>query len=240
MRNLTVDVIAAAGNKLWKELVGSPNGKPDVPIKVRYIALGFTGVEAGENGQKGIEAFLRSRTPGSAGEASKDEVKQKPPSSSVAPVLKRKRSSSPRPSGSSSKLKTGEDEGTSNAPNDIDVQRGNSSEPPPTHSYMCDRCRKRLSLEDGADTASYTSEEREEKLARLRSEHDDYHVALELSRASGPSLTISSSLRPSVQNKDHNAKQLKKKAKTLKKSEQEEKKKGAGEEGIAKFFVKKS
>lgn len=236
-KNLTVDVIVAAGTKLWKELVGSPNGKPDVPINVRHIAMGFTGVEAVEHGQKGIEAFLHARPPGSVGEGSKDEVTSKPSSSSAATVLKRKRSSSPGPSGSSSKLKTSEDDAPSNATDDINVPQDNSSESPSTHSFMCDRCRKRISLEGDADDMSYTPSEREEKLARLRSEHDDYHVALELSRASGPSLTISSNLRPNLQSKDHSAKQPKKKTKTAKKSEGT-KKEGA-EEGIARFFVKK-
>ena len=52
---MTVDGIAAAGDKLWKELVGT-----DVVTKVNHIGLGFTGLESSEIGQRSIEGFLKA------------------------------------------------------------------------------------------------------------------------------------------------------------------------------------
>jgi DNA polymerase eta len=52
---VTVDGIAAAGDKLWKELVGT-----DVVTKVNHIGLGFTGLESSEIGQRSIEGFLKA------------------------------------------------------------------------------------------------------------------------------------------------------------------------------------
>ncbi|GLB40498.1 putative eta dna polymerase [Lyophyllum shimeji] len=54
-REVTVDTIAAAGDKLWKELVGS-----ELATKVTSVQLAFTGVEGAEAGQRSIEGFLTS------------------------------------------------------------------------------------------------------------------------------------------------------------------------------------
>jgi len=48
-------VIASAGDKLWKELVG--NG---AKMNISHIALGFTGIDVAEAGQQSIENFLKS------------------------------------------------------------------------------------------------------------------------------------------------------------------------------------
>jgi DNA polymerase eta len=56
-RNLTVDSIASAGDRLWKELVGDSK-----IIKVTSVQLAFTGLEATESGQQSIEGFFK--TPG--------------------------------------------------------------------------------------------------------------------------------------------------------------------------------
>jgi len=53
---VTVDFIAAAGNKLWKELIGT-----EVVMKVTNVSLSFTGIEEAEAGQKSIEGFLKRR-----------------------------------------------------------------------------------------------------------------------------------------------------------------------------------
>ncbi|KAJ4480070.1 eta DNA polymerase [Lentinula aciculospora] len=53
-QEVTVDVIAAAGNKLWKELVGNVTGH----IKVTNISLGFTGIETTDASQQSIAGFL--------------------------------------------------------------------------------------------------------------------------------------------------------------------------------------
>ena|ERR1700722_17066279 len=54
---VTVDVVASAGDRLWKELVGTGDDKP---IKIRTVQLGFTGLMAAEGGQKTIEGFFKT------------------------------------------------------------------------------------------------------------------------------------------------------------------------------------
>ncbi|KAF8624512.1 hypothetical protein AX15_005827 [Amanita polypyramis BW_CC] len=54
-REVTVDVVASAGNKLWKELIGD-----NADVHVTYVALGFTGIDIAEVGQQSIESFLRA------------------------------------------------------------------------------------------------------------------------------------------------------------------------------------
>ncbi|KAM6504280.1 hypothetical protein JOM56_001223 [Amanita muscaria] len=70
-REITVDVVAAAGDKLWKELFGN-----DTKLNVSHVALGFTGIDVTESGQQSIETFLKSarnhkrlREPDEAGES---------------------------------------------------------------------------------------------------------------------------------------------------------------------------
>ncbi|PBL03782.1 DNA/RNA polymerase [Armillaria gallica] len=54
IREVTVDVIAAAGDKLWKELVGNSTS-----MKVTSVQLAFTGIEIAETGQQSIDGFLK-------------------------------------------------------------------------------------------------------------------------------------------------------------------------------------
>jgi len=61
---VTIDVVAAAGDKLWKELVGPLNSTKPLSTKITHVCLSFHGVEAGEANQRGIEGFL-SKTPSS-------------------------------------------------------------------------------------------------------------------------------------------------------------------------------
>ena len=63
-RNVTIDAVAAAGDKLWKELVGPLNSTKPLSTKITNVCLSFHGVEAGEVNQQGIEGFL-SKPPGS-------------------------------------------------------------------------------------------------------------------------------------------------------------------------------
>ena len=53
-RDLTVDTIALAGDKLWNELVGSSTA-----LKVTSVQLAFTGIDTTEIGQSSIEGFLK-------------------------------------------------------------------------------------------------------------------------------------------------------------------------------------
>lgn len=64
LRNVTIDAVAAAGDKLWKELVGPLNSKKPLSTKITHVCLSFSGVEAGEVNQQGIEGFL-SKAPNS-------------------------------------------------------------------------------------------------------------------------------------------------------------------------------
>ena len=58
IRDVTVDVIASAGNKLWKELVASLD--PTIPMRITNVQLAFTGLENAEPGQSSIEGFFKS------------------------------------------------------------------------------------------------------------------------------------------------------------------------------------
>ncbi len=57
-RDFNVDVIAAAGDKLWKDLVGSAT-----TMKVTSVQLAFTGIETAESGQQSIAGFLGTKRP---------------------------------------------------------------------------------------------------------------------------------------------------------------------------------
>lgn len=67
-RDLTGEVIISAAMKLWKELHGTDNERaanPNTPnMKIINIAIAFTGIEALELGQRGIEGFLGSNVAG--------------------------------------------------------------------------------------------------------------------------------------------------------------------------------
>lgn len=66
-RNLTPDVVSAAGEKLWREAVGTDAGAP-ADMKVTHIMLGFAGLAALAAGQAGIEGFFASTGAGDEGE----------------------------------------------------------------------------------------------------------------------------------------------------------------------------
>ena len=74
-RDVTVDVIAFAGDRLWKELVGN-----SIVMKVTSVQLAFTGLEPAESGQQTIEGFFK--TP---------ETMRPKPNTSGAVSLKRSR-----------------------------------------------------------------------------------------------------------------------------------------------------
>jgi DNA polymerase eta len=54
-RNLSVDVIAMAGDRLWKELIGDAK-----VMKVTSVQLAFTGLETAESGQQSIKDFFKT------------------------------------------------------------------------------------------------------------------------------------------------------------------------------------
>ncbi|KAG2361316.1 hypothetical protein BDR07DRAFT_1287601 [Suillus spraguei] len=56
VRNVTVDVIATAADKLWKELTGDTK-----TVNITSVQLAFTGLEKAEMGQKSIEGFFTTQ-----------------------------------------------------------------------------------------------------------------------------------------------------------------------------------
>lgn len=54
--DVTVDVIAAAADKLWKELTGNVKD-----LNVTAVQLAFTGIETAEAGQQSIEGFFKPK-----------------------------------------------------------------------------------------------------------------------------------------------------------------------------------
>lgn len=62
-RDPSVDVIAAAGDKLWKELVGTDESRAS-PMKVTNVSLSFSGIDSMESGQRNIEGFFKPRSSG--------------------------------------------------------------------------------------------------------------------------------------------------------------------------------
>ena len=53
-KEVTVDTIASAGDKLWKDLVGNRT-----TLNVTNVQLAFTGIDVAEAGQRSIEGFLK-------------------------------------------------------------------------------------------------------------------------------------------------------------------------------------
>ncbi|GBE88531.1 N-acetyltransferase eso1 [Sparassis crispa] len=152
-RNVTVDLIASAGDKLWKELVGTEDTRA-TPMKITNVQLSFAGIESMEVGQRGIEVFLKTRSPS-------DEQTPQQRKNDDSPKRKR------------------------------DPQDDAPAPPPPQSptredaaSFVCDQCKKLIALPDALASGGIDGEIRAEALARLRVEHDDFHLAHELAKQS--------------------------------------------------------
>ncbi|EIW57746.1 DNA/RNA polymerase [Trametes versicolor FP-101664 SS1] len=221
-KTVTVDVIAAYGDKLWKELVG-PGGS--TPFNVTNVQLSFSGIGIMETGQRSIEGFLAARRAIEEQTVTQTEAAEgstsKPPS-----ALKRKRSASPTKEPRQSDL---QDQAVSSARPSAINERDEQ------FSFVCEKCGQRVWLGD-ADAARDVDADgrqehagafdaiREEALAALRLEHADFHFAQELA-ASADGNVPKRVIRPV----DRPAPAAKKK----------KSKKKSGEEGIAKFFSKR-
>ncbi|KAI0366284.1 DNA/RNA polymerase [Pilatotrama ljubarskyi] len=214
-KNVTVDVIASFGDKLWKELVGTGGS---TPFKITNVQLSFSGIGTMEAGQRTIEGFLTSR-PSSEGQSTAES----PPSPSKhLSGLKRKRSSEDRQRGS------GVETGSSIRSEAVNVRDER-------YSFVCEKCGQRIWLGtdaagdadagadvDGGQEAARTHDDaiREHALAVLRLEHADFHFAQELAAEADENVP-KRAIRP-----------LDRPAPTVKK-------KGSGDGGIAKFFSKR-
>ncbi|KAJ7183163.1 hypothetical protein C8R46DRAFT_1066110 [Mycena filopes] len=136
IREVTVEVVAAAADKLWKELAD-----PTVPMKIIGISLGFTGVEGVEAGLKSIDTFF------------------KPPSKrALADDL------------------DGEYNDMNQASSEPTQMRNISKD---LTSFVCSRCGQRSAL---PRSATRTEVERQAALALMQMEHEDFHLALDLSK----------------------------------------------------------
>lgn len=170
VRNVTVDVIATAADKLWKELTGDAK-----TVNVTSVQLAFTGLEKAEMGQKSIEGFFTTR-----------DVQQT--------SLKRSREEDePLVSPENTKL---------TLPESSYVE---------AVSFQCTRCRKMITLRE--DQATGGPNEVAQRLATLRSEHDDFHFAQDLANSNDGSVPVPRGSSP--------------------------KRKKAEPKGIARFFIKK-
>ncbi|KAI8982702.1 DNA/RNA polymerase [Trametes punicea] len=219
-RNVTVDVIAGFGDKLWKELVG-PGGS--TPFKITNVQLSFAGIGTMEAGQRTIEGFLTSR-PSSEGEHNGSAAA---PTAKPASTMKRRRSSS---TGRASREPESSERAT--AP----VEPGAKTKRDERFSFVCDKCEQRIWLSDAdaardANTSAKSDADggqelsaalddaiREDALAALRREHADFHFAQELAASMDESVP-KRVIRP---------------APTVKKKKQK-----TTNEGIARFFGKK-
>lgn len=152
-RTVTVDLIAAAGDKLWKELIGFDDSKP-LPIKITHVGLSFTGIASTESGQRNIEGFFK------APDSMKIEERG----------TKRKSSATTEECAESTAITA------SRIVKDLDP--GASS---PTY-FDCGRCGKRMSLPDDICDAEVGDDIKKQALAVLHTEHEDFHLALDLSR----------------------------------------------------------
>jgi DNA polymerase eta len=161
-RNVTVDTIVGFADRLWQDLVGAGNKQDGtLPYSVTSIALGFTGVEPGETGQRTIEGFFRSGTgtkPLSSGPHGNTY------DSARAHHGKRGREA---------------EEGVGPSSDQPEISQIDRDD---TTGFMCPRCHQRFEVELGDDGAGNLEQRRAEALARLRMEHGDFHVAVELSK----------------------------------------------------------
>ncbi|KAF7375181.1 DNA polymerase eta [Mycena sanguinolenta] len=135
VKEVTVDVVAAAADKLWKEFAD-----PHAPMKIIGIGLAFTGVEGGESGLKSIDSFFTSK-----------------PNSKRA-------------------LEDAEDaeRDTTNA-----TGRTTKNISKDQTSFVCSRCGQRSAL---PRSATRTEADRQTALAQIQMEHEDFHLALDLSK----------------------------------------------------------
>ncbi|KAF5342111.1 hypothetical protein D9611_001599 [Ephemerocybe angulata] len=156
-KDVTVDFIAAAGGKLWKELVGNTS-----TMKVSSVQLAFTGIGVSEAGQQTIEGFFGSKPPS---KRSRDDVKEHP---------------------GEARAQEGIDRPAEVSKEDVDNQmedpQARSRSGTDELSYTCPRCQKTIRPNAASSTTVQTEEECETVLTGLRLEHDDWHFAQDLVR----------------------------------------------------------
>ncbi|TCD65937.1 DNA-directed DNA polymerase eta rad30 [Steccherinum ochraceum] len=250
-RDITVDYIASAGDRLWRELVGTETTRR-TPFKITNVSLSFSGIDSMESGQRGIEGFFKN------GSSSSPQRPHDAAASTSPGKLKRKRaedladdeddddvgeemllSLDHQDAGNQDQLAVDTRNGPEHAEtsNPAGVHPTESvSEPSSTSSptgFMCERCKKRVSLPDELREVE-DGELKKEALAALRQEHDDWHFAEDLSRqhvADHPRRAI----RPTSQS---NSSGSKPRSGSTNGKKRRKDKDSEGGKGIAKFFSK--
>ena len=150
-------MIAGFADRLWKDLVGS-DSKPggSLPYSVTTIALGFSGVEPGEAGQQSIEGFFR---PGTSTKSRSSLDGGVGDGNGTQRTRRGKR-----------QFETEDGEGPSD--DILEVEPENAA------SFVCPRCHKRIEVELGDDGEPQS----EQRRAKALMEHNDFHVAEDLSK----------------------------------------------------------
>ncbi|KAL0954665.1 hypothetical protein HGRIS_003615 [Hohenbuehelia grisea] len=262
MKDITVDAVAAAGEKLWREYVGG--ALPDdrtLPMKITHMHLGFSGIATAGDGQGSIEGFFRS-----------------PDKAAVT------RSSAKRTRLSSNIGDSDIEDAFDDDEDPIRIDRAGDTEGPSSSSlpsFICDRCGKRLSVSPaviqdldistgdtleseapnavgdgdqvvagvGASTSrqgqlsleDWKEQLREEALRsalnKLKAEHEDFHFAQDLARSQGKARIGINPDQPRPLATDTNAKSTTSNAKKRQKSSKGKAKDNVG--GIEKFFSRR-
>ncbi|TCD64901.1 DNA-directed DNA polymerase eta rad30 [Steccherinum ochraceum] len=198
-RDITVDYIASAGDRLWRELVGTETPRR-TPFKITNVSMSFSGIDSMESGQRGIEGFFKSGSPSSP-------QRPREAAESTSPgTLKRKRAEdladdaddddvgeemlpalNHQDAGNQDRLAVVSRNGPEHAETSDPVGAhptesvsGPSSTLAPT-GFMCERCKKRVSLPEELKEME-DGDLMREALAALRQEHNDWHFAEDLSR----------------------------------------------------------
>lgn len=206
-RHPNIDYILKIGEKLWTELVGTAadfdrdlkNSGKKNSFNVSHVALAFTGVEVMAAGQKSIEGFFGLNAGGGGKTPNKRSAEDE----------------------DSTDIGTG----TPNKKHRISDAEVVAQET--EVSFRCSRCSKiiRKAVPEAYDYAAG----REEVLASLKMEHDDFHFAKDLARGEGGGTSTSSGNNngPAWSGGGNTSKDKKKK-----KGKEKEKE----PKGIAKFF----
>lgn len=218
VRDASIDIIASAGNKLWKELVGVSDPKAP-PLKITNLMLAFTNISALETGQRHIEGFFSA-----AKTLASDVGRGTSPSG-------RKRRKVDCEDGFEDDLPRLTDATACQSPLNGTTDEEESDQGTVSNvSFVCEKCSKPISLPAELCGPDIPKDVIADGLIALRSEHADYHLALDLSR--GETFKVSASINTSRVKPPPSgggaASAKKRKGPPLKESE-----------GIAKFFVQK-
>jgi len=177
-----MDYIVRIAEKLWAELVGTSvdfdkqnKAGRKTEMKITHVALAFTGVEVMAAGQRSIEGFFAGESGGSSGGKNKRGVGDTGlgygdgNGDDGTPSKKKARRDINPNVGKPGILDLADSDAKAEAAAALEV------------SFPCSRCskiiRKALHSREG-----YDEFDREDVLASLKMEHDDFHFARDLAR----------------------------------------------------------